>query len=266
MKLLAPKKVFVPLICLVAGVFAACAWYHWREPDVTWATEEGEWDGWKDDVVKLRAARKNQPILGALYSEKVQLDEFHDSTGFSLSDGRNFRINGTKELFDTVFNWKKGRGLVLCYEDKLGAYLFDPATSLRIPLGSITKPHPISSYIDSLDAQTTYDMMSANYEEVRLWRLEIDRIVRSVLAQERLPEDVRRDFIELTRVRVDYCRSQASVGGGALHDYYSPGTIAGPVSGFYGTSIYRDAYFHLSDVHHELLFYSLDTDEPETTR
>ena len=82
-------------------------------------------------------------------------------------------------------------------------------------------------------------------EGVYLWKVEIDRSVREVLGLKHLPEDVRKRFIELTEVRLRYCKMQASFGGKAIHADIT-GTAAGPMVGDYYYDIYRDASFALS--------------------
>jgi hypothetical protein len=248
-----PNLLAVWIVRLALLVLVGCSYL---EPEVTWATVEGEWDGWKKDVVKMRAARKNQPVFGALYSEPVQWDQYYDMEGYKLMDGRYISLNADSALSEKVSSWEKGRKVFLCYDDKTGAFLIDSSTSLKVPLAVVSSPHPIDGYIKSLNANTTYDMMSAGYEEERLWCLEIDRIVRAVLQQRYLPADVRREFIELTEDRVNYCRRQSRMGGVAAHAAFPGGTIAGPAGSSYGTSVYRSVYFHLADISGALMNFS----------
>jgi len=105
-----------------------------------------------------------------------------------------------------------------------------------------------------LNARSTYDTMSAGYEALRLWRLEIDRTVRRTLAKKHLPEQERKEFIELTAARVRYCELQGSFGASAIHADIG-GTMAGPLGSSYSVGIYRDAYRQLAELAEHLNAY-----------
>lgn len=237
------------IICwlLVVGLNAA-------EPaKVVWATpDKPEWDGWVEDVVKLRAERKPQPLAGCLYSEEVVWDSYHDVNQSFLADDRVLSLEWKGKEWDTIYGWKKGQKLWLCYDEANGATLLDPVSKKRFPVSGVWKKtgelvHPIDAYLDSLDAYTTYDMMSACYEGRRLWRLEIDRVVKKVLAKKHLPKKVREEFIALSAARVKYCELQGSFGASAIHADIT-GTARGPMGLSYLAGIYRDAFRQLADL------------------
>ena len=244
---------------LVVGLYAA-------EPaKVVWATpDKPEWDGWVKDVVKLRAARKTQPLAGCLYSEEVIWDSYHDVNQSILADGRVLSLEWKGKEWDTIDGWKRGQKLLLCYEEANGATLLDPVTKKRFPVSSVWKKtgahvHPVDDYLDSLEAYTTYDMMSASYEARRLWRLEIDRMVKKVLAKKHLPKKTREEFIALSDARVKYCELQGSLGTSAIHADIT-GTASGPMGLSYVAGIYRDAFRQLADLAEHLPAYD---SEPE---
>ena len=235
------------------------AWFlfaglHAAEPaKVVWATpDKPEWDGWVKDVAKMRAARKPQPAAGYLHTETVTWDSYHDANQGHLADGRVLSLEWKDKEWDIIDAWKKGQKLLLCYDEKHGASLLEPKSQKRFLVSAAWKKaggfaHPIDDYLASLGALSTYDMMSANYEGSRLWRLEIDRVVKRVLAMKHLPPKKRDDFIELTAARVRYCELQGSFGAAAIHADIT-GTSAGPLGLSYVAGIYRDAYEHLADL------------------
>lgn len=220
---------------------------------VVWATPaKPEWDGWKEDVVKMRAARKPQPEAGCLHSESVVWDSYHDVNQSHLADGRILSLEWKGKEWDTIDGWKKGHKLLLCYDEKHGASLLDPESKQRFLVSGAWKKgggfiHPIDDYLESLHALSTYDMMSASYEAQRLWRLEIDRVVKRVLAMKHIPPERRDQFIALSEARVRYCELQGSFGGAAIHADIT-GTAAGPLGLSYVADIYRDAYRHLAEL------------------
>jgi len=237
------------IICwlLVVGLNAA-------EPaKVVWATpDQPEWDGWVKDVVKLRAARKPQPLAGCLYSEEVVWDSYHDVNQSCLADGRILSLEWKGKEWDVIAGWEKGQKLLLCYDEVNGATLLEPVSKRRFPVsGAWIKDgdfiHPIDGYLGSLEAFTTYDMMSASYEARRLWRLEIDRMVKKVLAKKHLPAKVRQEFIALTAARVKYCELQGYFGASSIHADIT-GTARGPLGLGYVAGIYRDAYRQLAEL------------------
>lgn len=216
---------------------------------VVWATEVGAWDGYKADVAAMRAKRFMQPLAGYLYSKEVVWHEYRDVGQYKLMDGRRLTVDLNGLKWEQVNAWPKGKKLTLCYDESKGATLLDPETKHVLLVRAISKAngqfaHPIDRYLESLDATSTYEMMSANHEALRLWKLEIDRAVREVLGYEHLPKDVRARFIALTKARLDYCKQQAGFGGAAIRADIT-GTAAGPMSGNYAERIYRDAYAQL---------------------
>ena len=234
--------------------------------EVVWATPAKEgWDGWKENVVKMRADRKPQPASGYLYSEEVVWDSYHDINQSHLADGRVLSLEWKDKEWDVIDGWEKGRKLLLCYDETNGASLLDPQSSQRFPVSFIWKKddrfsHPIDDYLVSLNALNTYDMMSAGYEAIRLWQLEIDRMVRKVLAKKYLPKKERDEFIALTAARVRYCELQTSFGAAAIHAGIT-GTAAGPMGGFYAADLYRDAYRQLAELSDHLKAYDLKPDK-----
>lgn len=217
---------------------------------VTWAVDPKEWDGWKEDVVKMRAARKEQPMTGTLYSEEVKWKAYHDVNASFLADGRVLNLDLRGFGWEKLNKWRAGKQLVLCYEVSRGATLFDPETQTHLPVRHMVDKqgnplHPIDAYIRSLDASSSYDMIAASHEGSYLWKVEIDRSVREALGLKHLPADVRKKFIELTEVRLRYCDLQGFFGGRAIHADIT-GSASGPMVGEYHQSLYRDAYFALS--------------------
>ena len=113
----------------------------------------------------------------------------------------------------------------------------------------------IDEYLESLDAYTTYDMMSVSYEGTHLLRLEIDRSVKRVLALKHLPDTERKNFIKLTKARINYCEMQSAFGAGAIHASYAGGTGAGPEGMHYRQGLYRRALSDLLSVAEECKAY-----------
>lgn len=217
---------------------------------VTWAVDPKAWDDWKEVVMRLRAARKEQPMTGTLYSEEVKWKDFHDDNQSCLADGRVLNLDYGAFGWEKLNKWRVGKQLVLCYEVGRGATLYDPESKTHLPVRHmVTKhgysTHPIEGYIFSLNPYSTVDMIAAGIEGERLWKLEIDRCVREVLGMKHLPGDVRKKFIELTRARLHYCKLQSDFGSSAIRADIT-GTIAGPMYYDYYCALYRDAYFALS--------------------
>jgi hypothetical protein len=226
------------------------------DPKVVWASEIKEWDGWKDDIVKLKAERKEKPIEGCLYSQEVEWAGYRDPGIYSLKGGQEMTLNLNGLKWDEVSEWKPGKKLFLCYDEANGATLLEPITGRRLSIlmmygkdGSFS--HPIDEYLDSLNGFTTYGMMSVAYEGTHLLRLEIDRCVKRVLALKHLPDAERKNFIKLTKVRIDYCEMQSSFGAGAIHASYAGGTGAGPEGMHYRQGLYRRALSDLLSVAEE---------------
>ena len=218
-------------------------------PGVVWATEAGAGAGSTGDLEKLRAKRFQQPLAGCLYSEQVVWHEYRDVGQYKLQDGRRLTVDLNGLKWEQVNAWPKGKKLHLCYDESKGATLLDPESKHVLIVRAITKAngqfaHPLDRYLESLDASSTYDMMSANHEALRLWKLEIDRAVREVLGYPHLPKDVRAQFIALTKTRLDYCKQQVDFGGAAIRAEIT-GTAAGPMTGTYAERVYRDAYAQL---------------------
>jgi hypothetical protein len=230
-------------------------------PKVVWASEMKEWEGWKPDIVRLREARKEKPLAGYLYSEEVKWGSYHDEAICTLEDGRDMTADLNDFTWETLHGWKPGKKLFLCYDEARGATLLDPASGRCLFVRMITGKtghmvHPIDAYVRSLEATTTYDMMSSCYEGSRLMRLEIDRCVKEVLALKHLPDVVRRDFILLTKVRLDYCEMQARFGVKAIHASYGSGTAAGPIGLEYRLERYRQALADLLVVYQEYMAFA----------
>ena len=246
------------LVCLVW-----CTGFAAEVPKVVWASDSKEWDGWKPDIVRLKAAREQKPLAGHLHTEKVEWGGYHDPGIYSLKDGRDMTLQLNSFKWEEVSEWKQGRELFLCYDEERGATILDPESGRRLSIlmmygkdGDFT--HPIDGYLGSLNGFTTYDMMSVSYEGTRLLRLEIDRCVRRVLALKHLPASQRSNFIRLSKARLDYCEMQSSFGAGAIHASYSGGTGAGPAGMSYRLGLYRRALSDLLAVADECKAY----DEP----
>lgn len=214
--------------------------------DVTWAGNNPLVDQWKDDLAKMRAARKPQPMEGCLYSERVEWDRARDSGGAVLQDKRRLMLAVDEAQGAVINKWEKGKVLVLCYDVTRGTTLLEPESGLRVAVRHITDRHPIDDYVRSLNAQTTVGMLAVGEEANRLWRVEIDRSVREVLAFKNLPKDVRANFIKLSKSRLDYLEQQSTFATASVHSAYSPGTICGPLSTEEIAALYRAASFQLS--------------------
>lgn len=194
----------------------------------------------------------SKPLAGYLYSREVAWGRYHDPMVFALADGVEMKadLNGWK--WEQVNAWPKGKKLFLCYDEARGATLLDPATGRWLVVRHIWDAqgrfaHPIDAHIASLQAETTLDMINAAQEAQRLWRLEIDRSVKEVLALPHLPKDVRDGFVALAKQRLDYCHGQIAFASAAIHADIT-GTAAGPMTGDYAASVYRDAFEHLAKV------------------
>lgn len=218
-------------------------------------------DQWKDEIARMRAERKPQPMEGCLYSERVQWDRGHDTGGASLLDKRRLMLAADDHQAAVIDKWEKGRVLVLCYDAERGATLLDPEGGLRVAVRHIEGgKHPVDGYVESLNAQTTVAMLAAGEEAERLWRLEIDRSVREVLALKHLPKDVRAKFIKLTKTRLDYIEQQGDFAGSAIYRTYSPGTICGPATSEEVVALHRRAALDLSRLYE---CYRSFAEEPE---
>jgi len=197
---------------------------------------------WKDELARLRAARKVQPLAGCLHSEPVAWGRSYDVGGCELKDGRRLQL-----AVAAPDEWQAGRPLVLCYDEASGAHLLDPVAGKRYAVRHITGSHPIDGYLRSLHADTTIDLLAAGEEAQRLWRLELDRSVREVLALRHLPADVRANFLKLSRTRLDYLEQQSAFAVSAVYATYPGGTICGPASVEQAAALYRGAYFQLAE-------------------
>lgn len=220
------------------------------EPSVEWAVKPGEGEGWRAAVVKLRAQRQAQPLEGVLQAESVKWKSYHDVNASRLVDGRVLSLDLTAFGWKKVDAWPAGKELLLCYEAGRGATLYDPETRTHLTLWSgVNKQgapiHPIDGYLKSLEPVSTQDLMAVAAEASYLWRLEIDRCVKAVLAKKHLPDDVRRRFVELSAARLAYGRAQARFAAQAIQADID-GTVAGPMIGDYEAGLYRDAYFALA--------------------
>lgn len=233
---------------LIAGMLALLSAGAGAE-EPTWAGRNALVDQWTQSLARLRAARKVHPIPGHLHSEMVGWGRSLDGGGARLEDGRQLQLAGSPAELATAGRWSKGKLLVLCYDEGRGATLLDPETELRLAVRHVADRHPIDDYLLSLGAETTVDMIAVNEEAERLWRLEIDRSVREVLALPHLPADVRADFIRLSKARLEYIRLQSRFAVAAIHATYPGGTICGPASGDEVRALYRAAYFQLSGLH-----------------
>jgi len=231
-----------------------------RAEEPTFAGKNPLVDQWKDEIARMRAARKPQPVEGCLYSERVQWDRGHDSGGVSLLDKRRLMLAADDSQEAAIDKWEKGKILVLCYDEARGVTLLDPEGGLCVPVRSITDRHPIDGYAASLNAQTTVDMLAAGEEAERLWRLEIDRSVREVLALRHLPKDVRENFTKLSKARLEYIDQQGAFATSAIYRTYSPGTICGPASTEQVVALYRAAYMQLSGLYE---YYRTFDEKPE---
>ena len=238
---------------LVAGVLTLpAAESSAPEPAVTWAVKPDAWGGWKPAVERLRAARPMQPLAGTLFSQRVEWKAYHDINASQLMDGRILNLELKRDEWKKVNAWPQGKELFLCYDTARGATLFDPASQWSVPLRYGQKKtgarfHPIDDYIPSLEAISTFDMMSVGHEATQAWQAEIDRCVQQVLAKKHLPEKVRKGFIELTQARVRYCELQIAFAGAAISADIT-GTAAGPMAGNYARDLYRGAYFALAQL------------------
>lgn len=233
---------------LIAGMLALVSAGAWSEEPTFAARDEGV-DRWAEELARLRAARKVQPVPGHLHSELVGWGRSFDGGGARLEDGRRLQLAGQPAQLADAHRWPKGKALLLCYDEARGATLLDPATELRLAVRQMADRHPIDDYLRSLPADSTVEMIAANEEAERLWRLEVDRSVREVLALPHLPADVRADFILLTKARLDYVRLQSRFATAAVHATYPGGTIRGPASGDAVRAIWRSAYSELSALH-----------------
>jgi hypothetical protein len=217
--------------------------------DVTWAGNNPLVDQWKGELAQMRAARKPQPMEGCLYSERVLWDRARDTGGAVLQDKRRLMLTVDEAQSAIIDKWEKGKVLVLCYDDTRGATLLEPESGIRVAVRHITDRHPIDDYILSLKGDTTVGMLAVGEEANRLWRLEIDRSVREVLALKYLPKDVRANFIKLSKSRLDYLEQQSRFATASVYSAYSPGTICGPLSTEEIVALYRAASFQLSGLY-----------------
>lgn len=231
--------------------------------EATFAGNNPLFDQWKDDLAALRAARKPQPMSDCLFSERVEWNRGHDSGGASLLDKRRLMLLTDAKEEAVIDKWEKGRVLVLCYDETRGVTLLDPETGLRVAVRHITDRHPIDDYARSLKAETTVAMLAVGQEAERLWRLEINRSVREVLAMQHLPKDVRAHFIKLSKTRLDYIEQQADFATRAIYRTYSPGTICGPASSEESVALYRTASFELSRLYECYRSFAEEADDVE---
>lgn len=234
------------LIAAALTLGSALAWA--EEP--TFAGRNDLVDQWAGELARLRAARKVHPVPGHLHSELVGWDRSFDAGGARLEDGRRLQLAASPADLAAADKWAKGKVLLLCYDEARGATLLDPEKEVRLAVRHVTERHPIDDYLRSLRATySTVEHLAVNEEAQRLWRLEIDRSVREVLALPHLPADVRADFIRLSKARLDYIRLQSRFAAAAIHAAYPGGTIRGPASGDAAQALHRAAYFELSGLH-----------------
>lgn len=245
-------------ILLIGGLFAG-AWVGAAEtpapkvaaePSVEWAVKPGEGADWRGDVAKLRSQRPAPLLEGVLHAEPVRWKSYHDVNASRLADGRVLGLDLADFGWKKVDAWPAGKELLLCYEAGRGATLYVPETRTHLTcwsaVGKVGEPtHPIDGYLRSLEPVSTLDFLAVAAEASYLWRLEIDRCVKAVLAKKHLPPEVRREFIALAATRLAYCRAQAMFAAQAIRTDID-GTIAGPMSGDYEAAVYRDAYFALA--------------------
>jgi hypothetical protein len=217
------------------------------QPKVVWLSDLKEWEGWKDDIAELKAARKHQPLSGYLFSQEVEWA----GQQAELKDGRSLDIVGGDMINrEEIDAWKPGKKLHLCYDEIRGATLLDAGSRRWIRVRKVYGKdheiiHPISYYLESLNAYKTYEEMSALYEATRLVRVEIDRCVKEVLALNFFPADERQNFVRLTKARADYCEMQSSFGAGAIYASWAGGSARGPLLMHYRYGIYRQALIDL---------------------
>lgn len=218
-----------------------------REPQVHYAYVSGDSMG-EEDLKQLREKRILIPIKDYLHSELVIWDSYHDMPGIQLKDGRYLRPvnNINSDLHGDLLKFKKGRELYLCYSENQGLVLFDFETSLSYQVRGITDKHPIDDYVLSLLAVTTWDMFIVCREEERLWRKEIDRMVREVLSFKNLPAKARRSFLKLSEARINYCNAHSVFIDYAISERFNGGSFGGPAIASSRAQIFRDAYFSIS--------------------
>ena len=125
--------------------------------------------------------------------------------------------------YSELHEWKEGRPVTITYSEANGVRLVDDETNRYASVIYISK-HPIECYHDQLvKAMTGTEVESAqiNFETIRRWKLEIERIYQAVLDKKYMKGEDRENFIKLQKVRNDFMQQQSDVYVRGL--YYAPG-------------------------------------------
>lgn len=239
------------------------------EPNVVWAADLKETEGWAATIMQLRDAREVKPLRGYLHSEAVVWADFHDAGRLALKDGRTLTVSLSGWKWEEIMAWKDGKKLFLCYDEQRGASLLEPESGrfllVRMVHGKDRSPvHPIDDYLASLNGTKNYDMLAVSREGTRLLGLEIDRCVKEVLALKHLPAKERTNFIRLTKARLDYCEMQSAFGADAIYRGYYGGSAAGPLAMSYRMGLFRQALTDLLELSDD--YVSFDEPLPELGR
>lgn len=226
--------------CLSA--LALAGWALWPEPEATWLMNPLQPMPVSASVIEMRAKRKVQPLKGFLHSEAVVWERYEDGSGAILKDGRTLQIDLKHPRLDAILSLKPNRKMVLAYSEAAGVVLVDPAAGISIAVINMYGPHPIDSYLDSLDkyASTTGEITDKFDEGTRLWSLEIDRCVREFLAAPNVPTHVRENFVRLSKVRREYIERQLAFTGACVVTRWSSGSMRFIEFAVHGCDLHAD--------------------------
>ncbi len=120
-----------------------------------------------------------------LWSETVQFSESHDPSLIVLKNGQQLTMEYTGHVFDTVYQWKAGKPLILGFSENTGTVLFDEKDGTTIPVTAGMTKYPIDIMLDNcLQTHTTTPEMEGCYSQATtLWDKQMNISYRAVLSK-----------------------------------------------------------------------------------
>lgn len=208
-----------------------------------------------------------KPLPGYLWSKPFKWNGYNDPGVFQLEGDISLGMYDASAAFRAQEQWKQGDKLFLCYDENNGVTLLDPASKQSHRVVRIQgHPHPIESYIDSLEPYRTLDITTVADEATRLWEVELARLEASILAMKHLQGASRRMFEDSVKARRDYLRTQAELANLGVSRAYHGGSIIGPAVSGYEASLRADTYRQLANLYHELSSFNNSAEEDRGAR
>jgi uncharacterized protein YecT (DUF1311 family) len=121
-----------------------------------------------------------------LWYDSVVYQENHDPGVIVLQDRRRITVRYDVDLaWKDVDAWKPGRRLAFAFDAATGPVLVDVATGRLMPVVSGWKVHPLDAYLDRRPGKegSTLDMVEWSAEAERMWKAEMTRIHRVLVAR-----------------------------------------------------------------------------------